>query len=174
MKQSIRKFIWRSRGSVGTKLPGGWQLIEQGELSVKNELSFNVQIAYSSTREREREREICKSLWTDTKRHAPTPARSNSLNENFWPLTDWLTDYFFKIYSFYIFKYRISVGVMAACKIIASSLTWPKFTVSISPIKPVTKKIWIHFVYILAFLSCSLCTRLNFPFGLLFPIKDFS
>ena len=55
-----------------------------------------------------------------------------------------------------------------------SSLPCSKFTVFISPIKPVTDKIWIHFVYILSFLCWSLCTRLNFPICLTFPLKDFS
>ena len=46
-----------------------------------------------------------------------------------------------------------------------SSLTCPKLT----EIKPVTNKIWIYYIYIWA--SCSLCTRLNFPIWLTFPLK---
>ena len=56
--QSIQDFFWRSWWSVGTKLHGRWQL-KNGENSpstINNHLWFDVQAAYNSTRERERER----------------------------------------------------------------------------------------------------------------------
>ena len=60
-----------------------------------------------------------------------------------WPL-------FSKFAIFIYLNSVISMGVMSSCWIIASSLTCPKFTVFISPIKPVTDKLWIRFVYTLA------------------------
>ena len=89
-------------------------------------------------------------------------------------LTDWLTDHFLKFANSYIFKFRISVGVMSYFWIIVSSFSCQKFTVFSFPIKSVTDKIWIHFVYILAFPCWTLCTRFNFPIWLNSPPKDLS
>ena len=101
--------------------------------------------------------------------------RQNSRNTNFWQLTDWLTDHFFsKFANFYIFKFRILMGVMSSCWIIVSSLTCPKFTVFTFPIKPIPDKIWIDFVYILTFLRWTLRTSLNFPIWLTSPLKNLS
>ena len=105
----------------------------------------------------------------------PTPSQSDMIpwmQNSHWQLTDWITDHFLKFVNFYIFKFRISVRVMSYCWIIASSLSCPKFTVFTFPIKPVTDKIWIHFVYISAFPCWTLRTRLNFPIWLTSPLKD--
>ena len=97
MTQSIQNF-WRSSWSVWTMLPGCWQLKNKNNSSstINNHRLFDVQTKYNSTREWERE--CVRVIWTNTKRHAPTTARENSLNENFRQLTDWQTDYFFKIF----------------------------------------------------------------------------
>ena len=52
--------------------------------AINNHSLFDVLTAYSSPRERQRERErICKGLWIDTKRHRPPPpAWQYSLNAN--------------------------------------------------------------------------------------------
>ena len=75
--------------------------------------------------------------------------------------------------NFYIFNFKMSVGWYHLTKLL-HPLTCPKFTVFISPIKPVTDKIWFCFVFILGFLCWLLCTCLNFLNWLIFPLKDFS
>ena len=90
MTQSIWNFFWWSGWSIGTKFPGCWQLKDKknSPSTINNHLLFNVQTSYSSTRERERK--ICKGLWTDTEREPPPqPDQSLWMQTSNWS-TDWL------------------------------------------------------------------------------------
>ena len=84
MTQSIRNFFWRSGWSVGTKLPGCWQLENKNSpLIINNHLFlFDVQTAYSSTKERERERER-ENKW-ERERERERVGKKERKKENKW------------------------------------------------------------------------------------------
>ena len=93
--------------SVGTNLPGCWQLKNKNSLStINNHLLFDVQTAYSSTKERQKDRQtesvgVLKRTQRDT--CSPQLNRTFWMQTSHWQLTDWLTDYFSKIsYFLYI------------------------------------------------------------------------
>ena len=89
MTPSTRKFFWQFGWSIRTKLPGCWQLKNKNSPSIMNyHLLFDVQTAYSSTREgvREREGEYVRvreqtqrdwTLWMQTNRLANWPLFQN-------------------------------------------------------------------------------------------------
>ena len=99
MTQSIQNF-WQLGWSIGTKLPGCWQLKNKNSLTtIYNHLLFDVQTAYSSMKAREN------LLGSMNKETCPTHQPYRTL----WTQTsDWLL--FSKFADFYISKFRISVG----------------------------------------------------------------
>ena len=97
MTQSIRNFFWWSGWSIGTKLPGCWQL--QRTRTLHQQLTIIYCLMFRQHKvagERER---ICKDLWTDTKRHVSPPPNPTELSECKL-LTNWL---FFQNSSIFIY-----------------------------------------------------------------------
>ena len=135
-----------------------WQLKNKkySLLTISNHLLFDVQTAYSNTKERERSIRVY-----EQKHKEPQP------NWTLWMPTDPTFSKFVNIS-----KLKVSAVLCHLAKLLHHS-HMSKFTVFVYSIKLVTRheSILLTFGY-----SCAdrRCTGLNFPIWLKFPLKDFS
>ena len=83
-------------------------------------------------------KKICKGLWTDTKRHHPSPTELFKCKLLTAPTDNWLTT-FSKFANSYISKFRISVEWCHLAKLLHHLTHVPNSLFLFSPTKPVTR-----------------------------------